>query len=358
MILYQNAAVNPPRFEDKELRKAIGEAIGQAGYDDLLAAFLWVHEGHLARSIRQQLSEHYETVKRERDHAEKRAEGYGWADVPSTLAYCDIAQETYDHLGEELSRAEQMLQQATTAWREMSEDYGRIEELRQRYDRREKTEPSPLEALAELPRQCLRSQQRVKEILAEDRNQTHALALREARLTAFRQSPASVSRKRIDAMHHTEFERTVAALARRDGFRLVRAHGGTGDLGADVIAVAPDGQTRVVIQCKHTRRGATKVGSPALQQLNGTARQVHQADVVVAVTNGRFSWPATRFAYAQNIHTIDWMDLEHWATWGVPLAEILDLKALSNSNNADQDCYGGGGAMGQVDQQIDAPATA
>jgi restriction system protein len=66
-------------------------------------------------------------------------------------------------------------------------------------------------------------------------------------MTAFRQSPASVSRKRIDAMHHAEFERTIAALARRDGFRLVRACGGTDDLGADVIAIAPDGRTRVVI---------------------------------------------------------------------------------------------------------------
>jgi hypothetical protein len=74
------------------------------------------------------------------------------------------------------------------------------------------------------------------------------------------------------------------------------------------------------------------------------------------VTNGCFSWPATRFAYAQNIHTIDWMRLEHWATWGVPLAEILDLEALPNSENASQGDHGSGGAKGQVDQQTDAPA--
>ncbi|GGW71322.1 hypothetical protein GCM10010350_64960 [Streptomyces galilaeus] len=46
---------------------------------------------------------------------------------------------------------------------------------------------------------------------------------------------------------------------------------------------------RWVIQCKHRRKGlqGPAVGTPDLQVLNGTARQVHGADIAVIVTNGR-----------------------------------------------------------------------
>ncbi|WP_455680631.1 restriction endonuclease [Streptomyces flaveolus] len=50
---------------------------------------------------------------------------------------------------------------------------------------------------------------------------------------------------------------------------------------------------RWVIQCKHRRSGArgAAVGTPDLQVLNGTARQVPGADVAVIVTNGRVTDP-------------------------------------------------------------------
>ncbi|MFJ2225343.1 restriction endonuclease [Streptomyces anulatus] len=41
----------------------------------------------------------------------------------------------------------------------------------------------------------------------------------------------------------------VAALLRRDGFNVLQRHGGAGDRGADVIAVAPTGE-KLVAQCK------------------------------------------------------------------------------------------------------------
>jgi len=49
-----------------------------------------------------------------------------------------------------------------------------------------------------------------------------------------------------------------------------------------------------VIQCKHRRNGAQ--GSPDLQVINGTARQIHGADVAVIVTSGRVTGPAVTFA--------------------------------------------------------------
>ena len=75
---------------------------------------------------------------------------------------------------------------------------------------------------------------------------------------------------------------------RRDGCTDAVQVGGGGDLGADVKATDPFGR-RWVIQCKHRRGGdrGSAVGTPDLQVLNGTARPVHGADVVVLVTNGR-----------------------------------------------------------------------
>jgi restriction system protein len=55
-----------------------------------------------------------------------------------------------------------------------------------------------------------------------------------------------------------------------------------------------------------------------LFELNGTARPVHNADVVAIVTNRALTSAAERFAAMQGIHVIDRRRLERWATYGVP----------------------------------------
>ncbi|WP_425329391.1 hypothetical protein [Streptomyces inhibens] len=47
------------------------------------------------------------------------------------------------------------------------------------------------------------------------------------------------------------------------------------------------------------------VGTPNLHVLNGTARQLHGADVVVLVTNGRFSANCSPLAKSQRLHVVD-----------------------------------------------------
>lgn len=103
----------------------------------------------------------------------------------------------------------------------------------------------------------------------------------------------------------------------------VRVVGG-GDLGADVKATDPWGR-RWVIQCKHRRNGlaGSAVGTPDLQVLNGTARQVHGADIAVIVTNGRVTAPALAFAKQQRLHVIDRHTLGEWASGSRPLWELL-----------------------------------
>ncbi|MEV4040397.1 restriction endonuclease [Streptomyces umbrinus] len=128
----------------------------------------------------------------------------------------------------------------------------------------------------------------------------------------------------LDALHHREFEQAVRELMRRDGCRDAAQVGGGGDLGADVKATDPFGR-RWVIQCKHRRGGdrGPAVGTPDLQVLNGTARPVHRADVVVLVTNGRVTKPGVAFAKTQRLHLVDRRLLGTWAAGPRPLWELL-----------------------------------
>ncbi|MEV6425710.1 restriction endonuclease [Streptomyces sp. NPDC051662] len=128
----------------------------------------------------------------------------------------------------------------------------------------------------------------------------------------------------LDALHHSRFEDAVRDLLRRDGCRDAVRVGGGGDLGADVKATDPYGR-HWVIQCKHRRNGlaGSAVGTPDLQVLNGTARQVHGADIAVIVTNGRVTAPAVTFAEQQRLHVVDRHTLGVWASGSRPLWELL-----------------------------------
>lgn len=109
-----------------------------------------------------------------------------------------------------------------------------------------------------------------------------------------------------------EFENAIAFLCQRDGCHDARVVGGAGDLGADVIATAPDGR-RIVIQCK--RYGPThKVGSPDLQRFGGTCYSVHGAQLAVVVTTSVFTKPAVGYAVQHGIRLIDEGALAAWAS--------------------------------------------
>ncbi|WP_329459962.1 restriction endonuclease [Streptomyces sp. NBC_01497] len=79
-------------------------------------------------------------------------------------------------------------------------------------------------------------------------------------------------------------------LLERDGCRDAARVGGVNDRGADVIATEPLGRCWV-IQCKHRQGGLSgkPVGTPDLQVLNGTARQLHGVGIAVLLMNGRYT---------------------------------------------------------------------
>lgn len=128
----------------------------------------------------------------------------------------------------------------------------------------------------------------------------------------------------LDRLHHEDFEFAVRDLMRRDGCADAVQVGGAGDNGADVTATDPLGR-RWVIQCKHRQDGAsgTPVGTPDLHVLNGTGRQLHGGDVVVLVTNGRFTAGCAPLAKSQKLHLVDRGTLAEWAGGSQPLWELL-----------------------------------
>ncbi|MFJ2113876.1 restriction endonuclease [Streptomyces sp. NPDC087850] len=130
--------------------------------------------------------------------------------------------------------------------------------------------------------------------------------------------------ERLDSLHHQQFEFAIRDLMRRDGCADAQQVGGRGDNGADVKATDPYGR-RWVIQCKHRKAGisGSAVGTPDLQVLNGTGRQIHNGDVLVMLTNGRFTAPALDFARSQRLHLVDRALLAQWAGGSRPLWELL-----------------------------------
>jgi restriction system protein len=128
----------------------------------------------------------------------------------------------------------------------------------------------------------------------------------------------------LDALDHRAFEFAIRDLMRRDGCQAERL-GGAGDNACDVRAVDPTGRVWA-IQCKHRRDGdrGSAVGVGVLQQVNGTARQIHGADIAVVLTNGRFSSKAIPWGKEHRIHLADRRTLGEWAAGSRPLWDLLD----------------------------------
>ncbi|GAB2989722.1 hypothetical protein GCM10023080_064610 [Streptomyces pseudoechinosporeus] len=124
----------------------------------------------------------------------------------------------------------------------------------------------------------------------------------------------------VDVMSWKQFEQHVAELCRRDGCTDVVVTGGKGDLGADVIALLPDGR-RLVIQCK--RQAAHRAVTTAdMQQFIGAARPEHRADIALYAVTCRFTKSALTLAAR---HGITVMPRELFAAWnaGARLETLL-----------------------------------
>ncbi|WP_419150759.1 restriction endonuclease [Nocardia vinacea] len=121
------------------------------------------------------------------------------------------------------------------------------------------------------------------------------LAVRHRRQERARDDARVLAALRQNSLSPSDFEEVLAALCRRDGCTDVQVVGGSGDLGADVIARTPDGR-RIVLQAKRYRNGRSE-GSQDVQRFGGTAHTIHGADVAAVVTTAHTFTPQAR-AYA------------------------------------------------------------
>jgi restriction system protein len=147
------------------------------------------------------------------------------------------------------------------------------------------------------------------------RQRTRALAeiqRQEAEIYAAR----AVAIESYHAMNAREFEEALAYLCGRDGCPEAHVTGKAGDLGADVMAITPDGRV-LVIQAKRYVSGNLVTG-PALQKFGGTCYAVHRADVAAVVTTSGFTRQAREYAAAMQIALFDNDALAGWAARNGP----------------------------------------
>lgn len=96
------------------------------------------------------------------------------------------------------------------------------------------------------------------------------------------------------------FEHEVAALLRRDGWKIIRDGGGPNDGGIDVLA-SRDGH-KLGVQCKFYGP-RTPLTSGEIQKYLGTPRLVHRVNEMLIVTTGPVTAPARKMVAASDFPT-------------------------------------------------------
>ncbi|MDX3350507.1 restriction endonuclease [Streptomyces violaceoruber] len=317
MHINWNSRVTLPVYEEPWLTQSVSAIVREATDDDALAAFLHFYEGALVRLILEKLQKFHRLAEEEHKRATKL--GPRRPDSPVWAQFRHRGRELAESLHADCSWAQEAVASAEEILDGVREEAGAIAASR---FRRTPESDCGLERAIRLERELEEARLRFAAAMQEHAQQAHELALREEEFRTFRASAGSISIAQLHAMTPYEFEHATAVLARRDGYEVVRGKGGSHDLGADVIALTSDAR-KIVFQCKHRQPGSRAVGSRVIQTLNGTARPVHNADIVVAVTNGSFSKPASSLAAEQGIYLMYGDQLERWATWGIPLLEVL-----------------------------------
>jgi restriction system protein len=128
------------------------------------------------------------------------------------------------------------------------------------------------------------------------------------------------------AMTAREFEQALAYLCCRDGCPEAHVTGRAGDLGADVLAITPDGR-KMVIQAKRYAAG-NQVSSPDVQKFGGTCYTVHHAEIAAVVTTSGFTRQAREYAAAMRIALFDNDALAGWAARNGPPPWLAVLPPL------------------------------
>ncbi|AYV32938.1 Restriction endonuclease (plasmid) [Streptomyces sp. ADI95-16] len=319
MHINWNSRTPMAAFEDAELQTALAQFVSDATDDDLLAAFLHVSEGRLIDTAYEEIYAFKVQVETEHAHVCRFA-----ADplTPTGRDSSTANNRLRDAFALQLTHIRAAEEEVVEIWEGLSRLSS--SELAARHHRSNRDSIPEMDRIGGIVREQSQVRRQLDDAVREHSEAMHDIALRDADFLAYMATNDSISKSEFDSMTPIEFEQATAALARRDGLIVTQYQGGARDLGADVVAHTLDGR-KIVFQCKHRRHGGRRVGSQAIQTINGTARPVHKANIVIAITNTAFTEPAHDLAKNQDIHLVWGFDLIRWATWGMSLLEVLGL---------------------------------
>lgn len=324
-LALQPRAVWPVRYRSAELRRYLGQLIGKADSDELLAAYFWVSEGRSAQVVLKDIAKDLKWIRDWRDNAEAHIS----SPEPYSQQWTYTRRELNDVVRSFIDRCNREILMLNTVEAKVSEQFIGLRDrfgtdLAPHYTPTE--DESPMDLIMDAWERTTGLCERFSDTIAKQNAAVVEVANLEKRRREFVASGRSVSDREIQQFDYLDFEDLTATLLRRDGLTVVREGGGPRDHGADVIAVTPDGR-RVVVQCKLRQRGP--IGPNVVYQVNGTARPVHNADIPIIVTNSTFSAQATEFARSQDVYLVGDYGLRRWATWGDDLYELLGIDSPS-----------------------------
>ncbi|WP_405135498.1 restriction endonuclease [Nocardia sp. NBC_01388] len=318
----RTSSVWPRKYLDSQLRQDMGALIGIADDDTLLASFLQVAEAQFARKSLKDCAAQLKSIRVGIEDASNRLTS------PRPLGYAPehTHREAVDMLTRFLSQAHaaadavHTVEAITTAEiAVLHSTFGDDPELLFRAD---ESRVSPIDVIWRAWRSETPAIDGYFDSIPRYNAEVAELRTLEQRRAAYVASRQGWTERDLQRCDGAGLEALTADLLARDGMTVLRRGGGSRDQGADVIAVMPDG-LRIVVQCKLRQRGP--IGPQVLYEVNGTARQVHRADIPVVVTNSTFSPTATAFAADHAIRLIDDHAVRRWAMWGESFHDILEL---------------------------------
>lgn len=309
------------RYNDRDLRRFVGQVISQTGVDELLACQLWHAEGTAARQVMEDVREYISEID---EHIAKQDQCLASA---ASDGQWRCTQETFEALMRghiEQCRYQRSIMAKTLGL--IQQEFSTLQDrlgrnLIPHFDASVRSE-SPAERICQHGDSAGRAFDAAVRSWTKTCADTNALSAVDRRRSAFLASSASVPEGHILRADWWEFEDLVARTLRRDGLTIIRDGGGQRDQGVDVIASTPDGR-RVAVQCKVRQSGS--IAPRYLRELNGTARPVHGADVVILATNRHFTTDGINFADSQGIHLMNGKAMRTWACWGDSLYDVLQI---------------------------------
>ncbi|MFD9030859.1 restriction endonuclease [Streptomyces sp. NPDC059567] len=302
----------------------MGDLLGKADRDDLLRVLIWTAECRIAADVAADWRAHLALLSRELTEATRRSTHWDFfSDVTISAGCRKAAEAVHEALGPELLEAKEALGECEQVVDEIDRHLGRHLGARARLEAR--TGPA-LEGIVPLRDQLADAQDRVKEILAADKERLHALALAYGYAKHSKKHGAGSDLSAIDRMTPERFTRHVVDMLHRDGCP-PEEEALYGDSPSSLIMASTRLGT-LAIRPHHMGADAYSSSAPSVTtpmlRRDVQAAAAHDCDHVLVVTNSRFSRPARRYAAQQRIRLIDRDALRNWSEWQQPLAHLID----------------------------------